>query len=409
MNIWYFSAHDQPKGKSSRIYDYSLQLIELGHSVTIFTNSYCHWSHKEVTPIQGPYKIEYIDGIRVVWLKTFHYKGNGVKRGLNMIDNMRRAFQTSRAVGDRPDVIIGPSVPIGTGWAALKIARNFKCSFVYEVRDVWPIALVDDGGLKKTSLTYLVFRYMEKVLYRKSDKISTAIPFIHDHVRRSGANANKIEWMPNGIITSKFSSYNNYDGGEPNKIHVMYIGGFAQSHDVISIVRSAKILQDCDDDRFKFTIIGDGPKKPECVNFSKINSLNNIEFRSPISKSDIPKVQQDADIFVSTSVHSKRLEFGLNANKIYDYFASARPVIFAGMGSNNIVDLSGSGYTTPPHNPEKLVEALRQYVGLPPKDRVKMGRLGYKYVSDNFEMSLLGKKMELLLFRAIDSYRENSG
>ncbi len=35
MNIWYISAHDQPRGKSSRSYDFARELVRLGHEVTL--------------------------------------------------------------------------------------------------------------------------------------------------------------------------------------------------------------------------------------------------------------------------------------------------------------------------------------------------------------------------------------
>jgi hypothetical protein len=47
MNIWYLSAHDQPKGLSSRTYDFSRELVKRGHKVTMFTNGYCHFTHTE--------------------------------------------------------------------------------------------------------------------------------------------------------------------------------------------------------------------------------------------------------------------------------------------------------------------------------------------------------------------------
>ena len=85
MIVWYMSAYDQPLGKSSRTYDFSIQLGNMGHEVTIFTNSYCHWTHIDRLKSKEASRVEEINGIKVVWLKTYPYSGNGLKRGLNMV------------------------------------------------------------------------------------------------------------------------------------------------------------------------------------------------------------------------------------------------------------------------------------------------------------------------------------
>src|SRR5713101_1891338 len=214
MNIWYLSAHDQPKGQSSRTYDFSRELVRRGHKVTMFTNSYCHWTHVERLAPHEKWRIEGTDGIRVIWLRTVHYTGNGLRRGMNMLSNAWRSIQIARTLPDRPDVVIGPSVPLGTGWAASKIARMTGAAFVFEVRDVWPIALVDDGNFSKNSPIYYAFRFIEKYLYRKSQRISATMPFLYRHVSESGSNPDKVTWIPNGVDFERFSGFEVYDGGE---------------------------------------------------------------------------------------------------------------------------------------------------------------------------------------------------
>lgn len=406
MNIWFFSAYDQPKGQSSRTYDYSMEMVRRGHRVTMFTNSYCHWTHSERLFPEEKWRVEEIDGIRVVWLKTFPYNGNGWKRGLNMLTNAWRAFQVSNSLTDTPDVVIGPSVPIGTGWAAQKIAKLKKAAFVYEIRDVWPIALVYDGGIKKNSIVYRVFRLMEKKLYREAQKISATMPLVYDHVAASGGDPRKVSWIPNGVNFDRFSGHSGFGGGENKPLVVMYIGGFGVAHDVISLVRAARIMQENGNKDYRFVIIGDGPKKDECLAEASLHNLNNIEFRDPIPKASIPEVQMESDILVACVLDSKAYRFGLNLNKLFDYFASERPVIFAGNAPNDPVVASKSGFSVPPENPEAIVAALLTYLEMTPNERIEMGKRGRHYVETNFNMRVLGGHMELLLNDAITSYGE---
>ena len=189
----------------------------------MFTNSYDHWTHEDRLADNEKWRIEEIDGIRVVWMRTIKYSGNGLKRGLNMISNAYRAIQVALSLSDKPDVVIGPSVPLGTGWAASVIAKSKNAAFVFEVRDVWPIALVDDGGLSKKSPIYFAFRCLEKYLYRKAQQISSTLPFISSHVSDSGGNPDKITWIPNGVDFRRFSMEDAPDSDEfSNVIALMH-------------------------------------------------------------------------------------------------------------------------------------------------------------------------------------------
>jgi len=402
MNIWYLSAHDQPKGKSSRTYDFSSELVRRGHTVTMFTNSYCHWTHEERLRPGEKWRVEEIDGIRVVWLRTIHYTGNGLRRGMNMLSNAWRSIQVSQRFSDRPDVVIGPSVPLGTGCAASKIARMKGAAFVFEVRDVWPIALVYDGGLSKRNPVYYAFRSIEKSLYGNCQRISSTLPFLHEHVSASGGDPEKITWIPNGINFDRFIGFEKYEGGKKIPLVAMYVGGFGVAHDVISLVRAAQMLQQKGDTRFRFVIVGDGPKRPECEREASLNKLWNIEFRDPVSKRDVPRIQMEADILIACVLDSKAYRFGLNLNKIFDYFASGRPVIFSGNAPNDPVAEARAGFSIPPENPEAMVEALESFVKMTPEERIEMGKRGRRYVKKEYEMAMLGDRMEFLLLQAIE-------
>lgn len=367
----------------------------------MFTNSCDHWTHEDHLSSQEKWRIEEIDGIRVVWMRTIKYSGNGLRRGLNMISNAYRSIQVTRTLSEKPDVVIGPSVPLGTGWAASVIASWKNAAFVFEVRDVWPIALVDDGGLSKRSPIYYAFRYVEKYLYRKAHKISSALPFIFDHVSDSGSNPGKITWIPNGVDFHRFSGFDTYDGGMKLPLVVMSVGGFGAAHDPISIVRAATILQKKGSNKFRFVLVGNGPKRAECQLEATSNALSNIEFRDSVEKSEVPRLQMEADILIASVIDSPIYRFGINLNKMYDYFASGRPVIFSGNSKNDPVVDSGAGFSILPEDADAMVEALEKMLEMSPSERSEMGERGRRYVEKEFAMEKLAEQMELLLLQAI--------
>ncbi len=402
MNVWYLSAYDQPKGLSSRTYDYSRQLVERGHCVTMFTNSYCHWTHVEHLNPGEKWRVEEIDGIRVVWLRTTPYIGNGLRRGLNMLANALRCIQASKVLGEKPDVVVGPSVPLGTGWAASRIAKAKDAAFVFEVRDVWPIALVENGGLSKKNPVYYAFRSIEKHLYQKANAISSALPFIHSHVSQSGGDPGKVTWMPNGIDFARYPVVASYSCGEKAAPVVMYVGGFGAEHDVLTIMKSAKILRDNGTTGLRFILVGDGVKRSECQRFAAAHGLSNIvEFRNPIPKTDVPKLLMESDILIACLIDSAVYRFGINLNKLYDYLAAARPIIFAGRAPNNPVMESGAGFSVPPEDPDEIAAALEKMLQMSVEERRAMGNRGRLYAEREFDMRKLGGRMESLLLSSI--------
>lgn len=401
MKIWYFSAYDQPNGHSSRTFWYASELVKRGHQVTMLTNSYCHFTHVERLAAGEKWKAEQIDGVRVVWLKTIAYEGNGWQRAANMLLNAFRCLQFSRQSEEIPDVVIGPSVPIFTGWAASKVAKSKGAAFVYEVRDIWPQALVDLNAISPNSLIYFIFRFVEKLLYKKAVLISAVLPLTYKHVERSGGNSDKVTWIPNGVNLASFDGIKEYDGGLRECLIAMYVGGFSITHDVITILKAAKILQDSNNFIYQFVIVGGGKEREQCEALSVSLGLDNVKFIETVPKRDVPALQSDADILIASVKDTPVYQFGINSNKLFDYLGSARPILFSGNAPNDPVAESRAGLSIPPEDPKAMADALVKLSEMTSAQRVAMGQLGRKYAEENFDLVKLVDRMEKLLIQAI--------
>jgi glycosyltransferase involved in cell wall biosynthesis len=400
LNVWFLSAYEQPKGPISRIFDYGQQLVRRGHRVTVFVNSYFHRTHVELLGPRERWRIEDVEGLRVVWLRTFHYADNGLRRGINMLSFARRALQAQRTLADAPDVVVGDSVPLSSGWAAARIARARGAALVFQVRDVWPIALVYDGGLSRHSPVYYAFRWVEKALYRESYRICATMPFLQDHVAESGSDPAKVTWVPNGVNLRNYHVVDPADGPADRPLTVMYAGAFGNAHDVITIVRAAHLLATRGVGPFQFVLVGDGVKRPECERLASSLGLGNVEFRNQVPKQDVPALQAGADVLVACVLDSRAYEFGINLNKIFDYFASGRPVVFSGRSPNDPVAESGCGFSIPPENPKAMADALARLRAMNRDQRIELGRRARSYAEIHFDVDVLADRMEAMLAEA---------
>ncbi|OEU61824.1 MAG: hypothetical protein BA867_14080 [Desulfobacterales bacterium S5133MH16] len=397
MNIWFISAYDTPEGQSSRTYDYSTELTAMGHKITFFTSSYSHFTHEERLKPGERWREEWFGKVRVIWLKTIPYKGNGLLRGANMLSNAWRAYWTGRSIKEKPDIIFGPSVPLFTGLSAYMLSMSKRCPFCFEVRDIWPQALIDLGVISKRNPVTWLFRKIEVFLYRYANKIISVLPFAYKHICKYGIPPERIVWFPNGVNLKRFSDCKPYSGGKADKLIVMYVGRFAAGHGIEVILQTAKRLQEDAISKTKFIFFGNGPQKHRFQKMACEYNLENVDFREAVPKNKVPQVLEEADLLIASLQDIPIYRFGINLNKIYDYMASGRPIIFAINAPNNPVADANAGISIPPEDPQAMVEAIKSIFFMSPQKRRFLGKNGRKYAETNYDICRLAKRLESIL------------
>lgn len=316
-----------------------------------------------------------------------------------MISNAYRAFWVGSARNEKPDVIFGPSVPLFTGVAALLLAKKKKCPFIFEVRDIWPQALIDLGALSEKHPIAIILKLMEIFLYKRAKKIIAVLPYAYKHICKYGVLKENVIWIPNGVKLSRYADNKPYSGGEYKALTVMYLGGFSLTHDVDTIIETARILKD--EKGFKFIIIGGGKGKDKCEEAARLHSLNNIIFKDPVNKAEIPHVLECADVLIASVKNTPVYQFGINSNKIFDYLGSGRPIIFAGNTPNDPVADAHAGISIPPEDPIALSVALKKMMDMCPLERKRLGNNGLEYARQHFDTQILAKQLENVLMHSL--------
>ena len=185
MNIWIFNHYaitpDMPGG--TRHYDLSRELLKEGYNVTIFASSFNYVTRREERLKGGEsFRLEWVKGIRYVWLKTFPYLKSDWRRVLNWLSYAVRVIFFSIKIKEKPDVIIGSSVHLFAPLAAYALSRLKRSKFIFEVRDLWPQTLIDIGSISKNHPLIIFFRFLERFLYRNADKIINLLPNAGDYI-----------------------------------------------------------------------------------------------------------------------------------------------------------------------------------------------------------------------------------
>lgn len=110
MNIWIFNHYAVGSNSSgfTRHYDFAKQLIKKGIKVTIFAASFNYQTKKEkILYDKSWYKIENVNGVRFVWIKTLPYTKNNYKRVINMFEYSIKAYFLKNKLKDTPTHVIG--------------------------------------------------------------------------------------------------------------------------------------------------------------------------------------------------------------------------------------------------------------------------------------------------------------
>lgn len=399
LKIWMINHYAEPY---ARHHNLALELVRRGHRVVIFASSFDHKSRRENRLAPGEkMRSEDIDGVTFVWMRTPPYPGNTAARVWNMAVFAGRIWRGGKPAGfDPPEVIIGSSPHLFAALPAQRLAASLHVPFVLEVRDLWPQSLVDLGGVSPRHPVVRGLEAIEKYLYRRAARIISLLPGAAEHMAKKGADPEKVVWIPNGVNLDLVPP------PEPPRndgvFTVMYAGAHGLANALDTLLDAARIVRSkLWGKGVRFRFIGDGPEKPRLEGKAQVENLENVSFENPVPRNQVYGLLKKGDVLWVTLRDSPLYRWGISLNKLYDYLASARPIVFGANVSLNPVDEAGAGITVPPEDPNALAQAIKRLYDMSPDERWEMGLRGREYVEKHHNFSRLADKLENLLEEAV--------
>lgn len=175
-NIWILNQNAVPPNVGSIVRHHNLAkyMDKSKYNVYIIASSAVHNSDFNFITTNEKYKIEEIDGINYIHIKTCQYKGNGLKRVINIVQFYINAKMVSRKlvklVG-KPDVIYASSPTPTTAILGVDLAKKLKTKSIVEVRDLWPDSIISFGVAKQNNILVKLLYAIEKRMYIKADEL----------------------------------------------------------------------------------------------------------------------------------------------------------------------------------------------------------------------------------------------
>lgn len=349
------------------------------------------WSHVRTSnPDRTEKEAVLGEGIVLHWLSAHRYKGSGLGRVLSML---RFALQIwwrapRLATQFRPDAVIVSSPDPLQVHGALRIARLSGAVCVFDVRDLWPLTLVGLGGVRPSHPFVRLLQLSEDRACRECDAVVSVQPYALRHLQSRGLTPERYAYLPNGFWPDDWSGAEHVPPTEivrlrsEHRILVGYFGshGLANSLDVLLEV-AARV----DPAEIGFVLVGQGVLKEQLIAQARSRGLKHVHFFDPVPKTEVPAWIGAVDVAFVAARKTGLYDFGISFNKLFDYFAAARPILFAADVSPDPVALAGAGVSVSPGVPANVAEALERLARLPPAELREMGERGRRWATRNHD------------------------
>lgn len=386
LTIWYISkyvvAPTQRDSAGSRSWELMREFSAQGQrSVMICSDA----NHLAVVPeLTGPVLREERDGIDVYWLRTFKAaKAKSWQRIVSWLHFEWRLFRLDTARLPRPDVLVVSSLSLFTVLNGLRLKRRYRVPMVFEVRDIWPLTLVEEGGFTPSNPFIRILGYIERLGYRRADLIVGTMPGLGNHVREVLGEDRDVRCVPMGYASRTVSVDAPHPARSepraPGELVVGYAGTIGITNALEVLFDAARLLRD--EPRIRFRVLGDGPLLPR---FKAENAdLANVEFVGRVPKDQVDGELQKCDVLYLSTYPSRVWEFGQSLNKLIDYMLSARPVLASYSGYPSMIDEAGCGAFVPAGDPAAVADELRRFAAMSADERDQMGARGREWLLEH--------------------------
>jgi glycosyltransferase involved in cell wall biosynthesis len=388
----------------ARLYEMANTWVAEGHQVVVVTGFPNHPTGLIPPEYRGKrYMLEWMDGIAVHrnWVYATPNEGFIKKTAGHISFMLTSVFQSLLRVG-RPDVVLVSSPTFFSVFSAWFYSKWKRVPYIFEVRDLWPAAIVELGVLRN-KLIIKTLEALELFLYRQARHVVVVTESFKDNLVRRGIPADKVSFIPNGVDTDFFRPLPKDNviarrHGLHEKFVVAYMGAHGISHSLETLIKVADRFRNNSDIWFLF--VGEGAAKARLVALAQEMELANVRFLPGQPRSAMPELWAAADVGV---VPLKRVELfkGFIPSKMFEILSAERPVVASLQGeAASILERSGGALVVPPEDVDGLENAIRQLY----EDRVganDMGRAGREFVGRFFSRPNLARTYIEVLKRVV--------
>lgn len=387
MNIWFISKYASPPkyaNVSSRPFFLSKEMTNLGHQVTIITSDANHFT--TFPNSDKTYNYEEQEGVPFYWVKTKKYtKTASIGRILSWLDFEFKLFRMDLRKIQQPTVVIVSSLSIFTIVYGYYLKKKFGCFLAFEIRDIWPLTMTEEGGFSKWHPLVLFIGFVEKFGYKRSDLVVGTMPRLDLHVEQILGYNKPFLCSPLGF---DLRTYENKEASQDNpfnnifpknKTIVGYAGSLGITNALEPFIETIKLMKD--EASIHFMIVGGGDLRNAFI--EDLKDCLNVTFLDRIKQSEVKYFLEKCDILYLSTKDSKVWDYGQSMNKIVEYMLASKPIIATYTGYPSMIDEANCGTFIKSANPNDIKDAIKKFASLPIEEKKQIGENGRKWMFEN--------------------------
>jgi glycosyltransferase involved in cell wall biosynthesis len=275
----------------------------------------------------------------ITWeLKT---PSNCIKNRILRVFEFELAFFKIRKIikAHQPDMVIAE--------------RTTSYGFLAALSGVKPVAIAQQGRTDlwpEKSISLPFKKLMQQYAFQKANLIHAWGPVMTISMAKANVDMNKVLVLPKGIDLAKFENKNN---ANPEKICAIVTRSLFPEYRHDIILKSFAILNQKGID-FVLTIIGDGTQLSALKDLAKkLNIENKVNFTGRIPNTELPKLLQQSNIYISMPITE-----GVSASLFEAMATNCYPVVTDIAGNQSWIKHRENGQLIAVDDFEMLAEEL---------------------------------------------------
>lgn len=401
--IWYCHpyAGAPSLGMSYRPYYLSKYFNELGHRSYVITANFHHLLNQ---PLEQKKTVELrkIDEVDYITLKTPSYNGNGVMRLANMFSYAWQFYRRASAlvqITGKPDLIIVSSAHPFHFPILKQLAKKYQAKLVFEVRDIWPLSLVEILGISPRHPFVMLLAYIERQAYHQADHVVSLLSEAYPHMAKKGLSRDRFCHIPNGTVIDSETLIEDLPAALAARINYLkeqgyfligYTGSMGPPNALSYLVEAMAALQGRGSMAYCL-LLGKGSEQDKLTQRIEKLGLTNIELFEGIPKNAVPNFLQRMDALYLGWNDLSLYQYGTSPNKLFDYLLAGKPIIESGGSMPSLIERQACGFHCPAANPEEIAASIEQMAEQSPEALQRFGQ-NAKQLALQFDYKLLAKQ-----------------
>ena len=384
--VWYISKYASPLkyGFGSRHFYLAREFNTLGNETVVISSDSNHLA--QFPNFKSVYTKETIDGVDTWWIRTIKYRGsNSIRRIMSWIDFEIKLWWMTKTMHPRPDIVIVSSLSLITILNGYWLKKRFGCKLIFEIRDIWPLTIIEEGGYSRWNPLVIALSLVEKFGYRNSDIIVGTMPNLTEHVKKVTGKNIHCYCVPFGYDPDLYNSPVPLPEGyeesyiPKNKFIIGYAGSIGTTNALDTLITCVTEMKANLD--IHFLLLGDGDLLDKYK--AQTAGLKNITFAPKVEKSQVQMVLRHCQVLYFSVEDSNVWRYGLSLNKLIDYMIAGEPIIASYSGYPSMVNEARCGIFIPAKDVGLLKAAIRNYAQLTGDQLESIGKRGKAWLLEN--------------------------